>query len=169
MDRLYHLVNMKKILQTEYELYDNATELAPDDAALLQEARTHTHLAYAPYSHFLVAAAARLQDGTIVYGANQENASYPVGICAERTLLSTISSQFPKEKAETIAITYTNQEGTSHHPVGPCGLCRQTLLEYEQRWQQPIRMILAGQEGKVLIVNSAADILPFNFTAGDMK
>ena len=160
---------MKKLLQTEYELYDDASELAPDDAALLQEARTHTHLAYAPYSHFQVVAAARLKDGTIVYGANQENASYPVGICAERTLLSTLSSQFPKDKTDTIAITYSNAEGTSFHPVGPCGLCRQTLLEYEQRWQQPIRMILAGQEGKVLIVNSAADIMPFSFTAGDMQ
>jgi cytidine deaminase len=160
---------MKKTLQTEYELFDDASELAPADAALLEEARSHTHLAYAPYSHFYVAAAARLKDGTIVYGANQENASYPVGICAERTLLSTISSQFPKEKAETIAITYTNDEKSSHHPVGPCGMCRQSLIEYEQRWQQPIRMILAGQDGKVLIVNSAADILPFNFTAGDMK
>jgi cytidine deaminase len=160
---------MKKTLQTEYELYDDASQLAPEDATLLEGARNHTDLAYAPYSHFKVAAAARLQDGTIVYGANQENASYPVGICAERTLLSTISSLFPKEKADTIAITYTNEEGTANHPVGPCGMCRQSLLEYEQRWQRPIRMILAGKEGKVLIVNSAADILPFNFTAGDMK
>ena len=159
---------MKKTLLTEYELYDDAAELTPEDAALLEEARSHTHLSYAPYSHFNVAAAARLQDGTIVYGANQENASYPVGICAERTLLSTISSQFPKEKAATIAITYSSKLAESNHPVGPCGLCRQTLLEYEQRWGQPIRMILAGLQGKVLIINSAADILPFNFTAGDM-
>jgi cytidine deaminase len=159
---------MKKTLLTEYELYEDASELSEEDAVLLEEARTHTHLSYAPYSHFNVAAAARLHNGTIVYGANQENASYPVGICAERTLLSTISSQFPNEKATTIAITYSNQDGTSNHPVGPCGLCRQTLLEYEQRWGQPIRMILAGQQGKVLIVNSAADILPFNFTANDM-
>jgi cytidine deaminase len=159
---------MKKTLLTEYELYDDAAELAREDAALLEEARSHTHLSYAPYSHFNVAAAARLHDGTIVYGANQENASYPVGICAERTLLSAISSQFPKEKAETIAITYSSQLAESNHPVGPCGLCRQTLLEYEQRWGQPIRLILAGQQGKVLIINSAADILPFNFTAGDM-
>ena len=159
---------MKKTLLTEYELYDDATGLAPEDAALLEEARSHTHLSYAPYSHFNVAAAARLQDGTIVYGANQENASYPVGICAERTLLSTISSQFPKEKAVTIAITYSSQHAESNHPVGPCGMCRQTLLEYEHRWGQPVRMILAGLQGKVLIVNSAADILPFNFTAGDM-
>lgn len=159
---------MKKTLHTEYELFDDAAELAPEDAALLEEARSHTYLSYAPYSHFNVAAAARLQDGTIVYGANQENASYPVGICAERTLLSTISSQFSKEKATTIAISYSNQDGTSNHPVGPCGMCRQSLLEYEQRWGSSIRMILAGQRGKVLIVNSAADILPFNFTAGDM-
>lgn len=160
---------MKKILQTEYELYNEASELPTQDGELLDAARSHTHLAYAPYSHFYVVAAARLKDGSIVYGANQENASYPVGICAERTLLSTLSSQFPLEKVDTIAITYTNDEKSAHHPVGPCGMCRQSLLEYEQRWQQPIRLILAGQDGKVIIVNSAADILPFNFTAGDMK
>jgi cytidine deaminase len=161
---------MKKTLLTEYELHDDAATLAPVDAELLQEARSHTYLSYAPYSHFHVAAAARLHDGTLVYGANQENASYPVGICAERTLLSTISSQFPESSTEAIAISYSNDESDgSNHPVSPCGLCRQTLLEYEQRWGKPIRLILAGQTGKVLVVNSAADILPFSFTSADMK
>lgn len=160
---------MKKKLTTEYEIFDDITQLEETDAKLLKAARTHTGLSYAPYSRFHVAAVALLGNGKMVYGANQENASYPVGICAERTLLSAISSQFPKQKAEAIAISYLNDTGASHHPITPCGICRQTLLEYEQRWQMPIRLILGGQTGKILVIHSAKDIMPFSFSAEDMK
>lgn len=160
---------MKQTLTTEYDLYNNATELELEDALLLTEARNNTALSYAPYSKFHVAAVAQLSDGRLVYGANQENASYPVGICAERTLLSAISSQYPQETAVAIAISYSNENGESQRPISPCGICRQTLLEYEQRWQHPIKLILGGQEGKVIVLQSAKDIMPFSFGAEDMK
>ncbi|MES2775900.1 MAG: cytidine deaminase [Bacteroidota bacterium] len=160
---------MKQTLTTEYELFNNATELELEDALLLTEARNNTGLSYAPYSHFHVAAVAQLDNGQLVYGANQENASYPVGICAERTLLSAISSQYPEQSAVAIAISYANENGGSLHPISPCGICRQTLLEYEQRWQHPIKLILGGQEGKIIVLQSAKDIMPFSFSADDMK
>ena len=160
---------MKKTLTTEYELFDNASELNAEDAFLLSKARDNTGLAYAPYSKFHVAAVAQLDNGQLVYGANQENASYPVGICAERTLLSAISSQYPQQTAVAIAISYLNESGESQRPISPCGICRQTLLEYEQRWHHPIRLILGGQEGKVIVLQSANDIMPFSFSADDMK
>lgn len=160
---------MKQTLITEYEQFNNATELELEDALLLTEARTNTALSYAPYSNFHVAAVAQLDNGQLVYGANQENASYPVGICAERTLLSAISSQYPKQTAVAIAISYLNDNGNSLHPISPCGVCRQTLLEYEQRWGHPIKLILSGQEGKVIVLNSAKDIMPFSFSSDDMK
>lgn len=160
---------MNKTIEITYDFFHNISELSPKDAALLLEARTHTYLSYAPYSKFHVAAVALLDNGQLVYGANQENASYPAGICAERTLLSSISSQFPKQKAIAIAISYQNELGNNIHPISPCGICRQTLVEYEQRWQMPIKLILSGQEGNIIILKSAKDIMPLGFTSDDMK
>jgi cytidine deaminase len=152
-----------------FESLDSDEGLNEADRSLLQTARKATANAYAPYSHFEVAAAARLQNGAIVQGTNQENASYPVGICAERTLLSALSSLHPNVPVDTIAISYHNLNGTSHRPASPCGLCRQSLLEYETRMKSPIRLILSGQSGKVIIIHSASDLLPFSFTSEDLK
>lgn len=155
--------------QFDFDIYDDDHELPEADRFLLHKAREHTSNAYAPYSHFRVAAVARTIGGHIVKGTNQENASYPVGICAERVLLSTLSSLYPDDPIETIAISYHNVEGDSDTPASPCGLCRQSLVEYEYRLHHPIRLVLAGQEGKVLVVKKAKDLLPFTFTPDDLK
>src|SRR5687767_2448844 len=126
--------------------YDSIEELNEDDAWLLSEARAATQFAYAPYSNFNVGAVARLTNGEMVTGTNQENASYPAGICAERVLLSSVASQYPSVAVETIAISYNNMKGKSDTPVSPCGICRQSLAEYQQRTQKPIRIILSGME-----------------------
>jgi cytidine deaminase len=152
----------------EFEVYDSINDLNKDDAELLHKAAEATNKAYAPYSNFFVGAAARLKDGTIVTAANQENASFPVGICAERVLLSSVSSQFPAEIIETIAVSYDNRNGESNKPISPCGVCRQTLLEYEQRQQQPIRLILGGMEGEVYVIEKARMLLPLSFNKEDM-
>jgi cytidine deaminase len=153
----------------QFEVYDSINDLNEDDAALLHKAIEATNHAYAPYSNFFVGAAARLKDGTIVTGANQENASFPVGICAERVLLSSVSSQYPSTTIETIAISYDNRNGESNKPITPCGLCRQTLFEYEQRQQQPIRLILGGLEGEVYVIEKASLLLPLSFTKEDLE
>lgn len=155
--------------QFAYEVFDDAHDLPEADRFLLQKAREHTSNAYAPYSHFMVAAAARTMNGHFVKGTNQENASYPVGLCAERVLLSALSSLYPDDPVEAIAISYYNTDGDNSTPVSPCGLCRQSLVEYEHRLHHPIRLILAGQEGKVIVVHKAKDLLPFTFTADDLK
>lgn len=153
-----------------FEVLDNITQLTDDDMQLLLQAREATERAYAPYSQFHVAAAARLQNGATVASTNQENASYPVGICAERTLLGTLSSIHPGVPVDTIAITYVNHAtGGGDQPASPCGLCRQTLFEYEQRMGHPIRLILAGPQGKIVIINSVKDLLPFGFGPDDLK
>jgi cytidine deaminase len=154
----------------DFEELEHEVELNEADRQLLNQAKNTTHQAYAPYSRFHVAAVARLKNGETVAATNQENASYPVGICAERTLLGTISSIYPNEPIDTIAITYLNHAtGNSNQPASPCGLCRQSLLEYEQRLGHPIRLILAGEAGKVLIINQAKDLLPFGFGPDDLK
>ncbi|HEX2683915.1 MAG TPA: cytidine deaminase, partial [Ferruginibacter sp.] len=120
-----------------YDVYNSIDELNEKDAWLLNEAREVTASAYAPYSNFNVGAVAKLSNGEIVAGTNQENASYPVGICAERVLLASAASLYPHISIDTIAISYNNTTGVSDHPISPCGMCRQSLVEYEERVKQP--------------------------------
>ena len=159
---------IKKDITLAVEIYASADELNESDSNLLALAKDATKQAYAPYSHFKVGAAAKLVDGKIVTGTNQENASYPVGICAERVLLSVVASQYNNAGIDTIAISYDNINGESKHPISPCGLCRQTLVEYEERTNQPIRLILGGLKGEVYIIEKAHHLLPLSFTATDM-
>jgi cytidine deaminase len=161
---------MKK---TEYkfsfDVYDSIDELSEDDARLLQEARKATQNAYAPYSHFQVGAVAKMANGEMVTGSNQENASFPVGLCAERVLLAAASSLFPKLPIHSIAISYLSNNSGSDHPITPCGICRQSLQEYEMRVGHPIRLILGGMEGKVFVIDSASSLLPLGFTSDELK
>ena len=152
----------------EYEVYNDISELKKDDAELLIKARAVTKQAYAPYSNFFVGAVAKLNNGETVAGTNQENASYPVGICAERVLLGNAATLYPGISIDTMAISYDSKEVKSDHPISPCGMCRQSLVEYETRTEKPIRLILAGQEGKIYIVNTVKFLLPFAFTSGEL-
>jgi cytidine deaminase len=150
-------------------LYDSIDELNKEDALLLKEARKVTQFAYAPYSNFKVGAFARLYNGQTVSGTNQENASFPAGICAERTLLSAASSLFPGIGIDAIAISYDNLNGSSDKPISPCGICRQSLVEFQDRTKKQIRIILSGMEGKIQVIENAKDLLPLVFGADDMK
>jgi cytidine deaminase len=151
-----------------YEVYESADELNREDAGLLKEARAVTQKAYAPYSHFSVGAVARLENGQLVSGTNQENASFPAGICAERVLLSTSSSLYPGVSIDTLAVSYHNENGPSDRPISPCGICRQSLQEFEQRTGRPVRLLLSGQEGRVYIIPQASLLLPFAFTSEEL-
>src|SRR5436309_10441734 len=114
-----------------YIVYDSIEELQEDEKWLLNEAREDTAQAYAPYSNFQVGAVAKMANGEIVAGSNQENASFPVGLCAERVLLASISSLFPRIPVDIIAISYKSDNQKSDHPISPCGICRQALQEFE--------------------------------------
>ncbi|GAC1531148.1 MAG: cytidine deaminase [Sediminibacterium sp.] len=153
----------------EFEVCESMMQLTREDAWLLNEAKKVTARAYAPYSHFRVGAIARLVNGEFVSGTNQENASFPAGICAERVLLSAAASLFPNQPIESIAISYHNDHGESNRPISPCGICRQSLFEYELRMDHPIRLILGGQEGTVYIIPKAGLLLPLSFSGGDMR
>ena len=154
--------------QFEYESYASIEDLKQEDARLLKEARAATQKAYAPYSKFNVAAVARLANGEILAGTNQENASFPAGICAERVLLSLVSSLFPAVAIDTMAISYSSTQVDSDHPISPCGICRQSLVEYEGRTGQPIRLILGGMNGMVYIIPGASMLLPLSFSGQDL-
>ena len=150
-------------------VYDSIDELSQEDAFILSEARSVTQFAYAPYSNFLVGAAAKLVNGETLTGTNQENASYPAGICAERVLLSCAASKYPGIGIETMAIAYNNLKGKSDRPVSPCGICRQSFTEFQQRTKTPMRIILSGMEGKIQVIENAAYLLPLVFGSDDLK
>ena len=134
-------------------------DLVPEDAALVGHAAQAAGRAYAPYSNFHVGAALRLNDGTVVEGNNQENASFPAGICAERTALHAALSMRPSAVVRTIAIVVPSTD----RPVTPCGICRQALLEQEHRQGAPIRVLMAVPDGVVWELATASDLLPFSF------
>ncbi len=157
-----------EVYHFQYEIYDSLEDLGEEDAWLLNEAREVSGHAYAPYSKFQVGAVARLANGEIVAGSNQENASFPVGLCAERVLLASISSLFPRVPVETIAVSYRSSEVESDHPISPCGICRQSLQEYEDRVGHPIRLILGGLKGKVYVIPQANMLLPLSFRSKDL-
>jgi len=159
----------KKDFQFSFEVYSSDKELNQQDRELLKKAREVTDHAYAPYSKFLVGAVAKLSNGEIVAGTNQENASYPAGICAERSLLTTIGTLYPNMPIDTIAVSYDNKNGDSDKPISPCGICRQSLVEYENRVNQPIRLILSGMKGEVFVIEKATQLMPLSFSEDDLK
>lgn len=158
----------KEQLQLTFDKYASADELSKEDADLLKAAQKATANAHAPYSAFQVGAAVKLVNGEIVLGANQENASFPLGLCAERVALATIASLYPDVKIEAIAVSYDNKKGESKQPISPCGICRQVISEYEQKLQHPIRIIMGGLSGEVYIIPRADLLLPLSFTADSM-
>jgi cytidine deaminase len=127
---------MHKKFEFEYEELDSKEALVAEDLALLNAAFQAVETAFAPYSKFKVGAAVRLSNGQILLGSNQESASYPVGICAERTLLNSIGSQYPNETIQAMAISYIPNGVESDHPLSPCGMCRQSLLDFEIRYKR---------------------------------
>lgn len=144
-------------------------ELAEADRQLIDAARQATYRSYAPYSHFCVGAAARLADGTVVSGSNQENAASPSSLCAERTTLFYANSRYPDQPVCTLAIAARNERGEFlQQPISPCGACRQVMLETETRFSHPMRILLYGTEG-VYELEGVNSLLPFSFTGEAMK
>lgn len=154
---------MKELnLQIDIRIYDEA-ELDAADRQLVAAACEATQRSYAPYSHFSVGAAARLADGTIVSGSNQENAAYPSGLCAERTTLFYANSRYPEWAVHTLAIAARGSDGAFlTQPISPCGACRQVMLEVQHRHHQPLRILLCGTEA-IVEFNRVEDLLPFSF------
>ena len=152
-----------EVIQIPFTAFDQITDLDPDDATLVKDARDICKSAYAPYSKFRVGAMALMEDGSRIHGTNQENASYPIGLCAERVLLAAVSSIAPGKAIKSMAISYESDEVDANAPVAPCGICRQSLVEFESRFKNPMRLLLSGQSGKIILVNSASDLLPFAF------
>jgi cytidine deaminase len=151
-----------------YQEVDDPDELGPSDKELLDMARKVSKNAYAPYSGFKVGAALRLESGKIILGTNVENAAFPSGICAERTALSSASSNYPDDKPVALAIAALTGEGYTNEIVSPCGNCRQVIAEEESRNGNNIRIILSSRK-KIRIIEKGGDLLPLQFNKDHLR
>ena len=146
----------------------NVNELGAQLKSLADEAWKAMESSYAPYSQFNVGASLLLEDDSIILGSNLENASYPVGLCAERSALAAASSVSNGKKILAIAIVAKNSQNAIFPPVAPCGMCRQALLEAEMYHQQNIQVLLCGSNHEVFIFNSIKDLLPLHFDGNQL-
>jgi len=152
----------EKQICISYEEYSSIEELSAEDQELAKSALDAMQGSYAPYSRFNVGAAVRLSNGAIVKGANQENAAFPSGICAERTAMFAASSTYPDKAMLGIAVA----GGVMHHltdaPATPCGACRQVMAQYQTKGGRPMSVLLVGAK-KIQKFHRVDDILPLIF------
>ncbi len=155
---------MKKVtLQQTYLSYAKLSDLPKSDQKLLKLARKSLKNSYSPYSNFKVGAALLLENGELVGGSNQENASYPLCLCAERVALAAADSMYNGVPVVAIAVTAKSASVKIKSPVSPCGACRQVMCETELKHKQTMRVILQGEKGEIIVFNTARDLLPFLF------
>jgi len=151
------------IITANLELYDSCDELPQDVQDLMEKASDARDCAYAPYSKFKVGAAVLMDNNEIITGSNQENASYPSGLCAERTAMFYAGAKFPDAKFVKMALTAKSMNHRVVTPIPPCGSCRQAIAEYEVKQESPIEIYFMGETGKVIKSNSLKELLPLVF------
>ena len=151
-----------KEIKITYQEFETLDQLDLKDRELAQAAIDATAMSYAPYSNFNVGAAVLFEDGVIIKGANQENAAYPSGLCAERTALFYASANRPDKAMTGIAIA-AGQNGTIlDFPVSPCGACRQVMAQYQLKSKRPMMVLLVGAR-KIWKFEKVDDLLPLIF------
>lgn len=161
---------MKKELNIAYEQFQSSEQLPEDEQQLLSQAMKATENAYAPYSEFFVGAAVLLETGEVILGNNQENGAYPSGLCAERTALFATGAAGKSGLIRKIAIRAQSPKYAMNHPVGPCGACRQVMVEYEKLSGRTMVVLLQGESGDILRINGIAEnLLPFTFDLFSLK
>lgn len=159
---------MKEINLTSTMRSYSWDELSDEQRELVNVAKEQVRRSYCPYSHFHVGAAAKLSNGVVIRGCNQENAAYPSGLCAERSALFAAGAQYPEEPVTKLAIAcYTGGHFTKE-PGSPCGACRQVMLETEHRYGGKMEVLLYGDEC-TYVFESAADLLPLTFVSENLE
>ena len=153
----------KTIIKTIVEVYTSEKDLEKQEQKLLKSAKKALKKSYSPYSNFKVGAAILLANGKTISGANQENAAYPLCLCAERVAIAAADAVYPKIPILAMAITAKSPSQKIETPVAPCGACRQVISETEKKHKTSMRIILQGETGKVYVIASGNDLLPLSF------
>jgi len=151
------------------EFFTHLEDLDAESKYLAHKAKEAASQAYAPYSKFCVGAALILEDGLIVLGANQENAAYPLCMCAERVALYAATAQHPEKKVIKLAVLAHKKNHKDLLPATCCGSCRQVLLEFETKQHKPIEIVMLGPDKKWIKAPSAASLLPFGFSKDSLE
>lgn len=138
-------------------------QLDNESLTLVQTAEAALSGAYAPYSGFHVATALLLSDGTVITGTNQENAAYPLCMCAERVALYAKTSLYPNQSVLKLAVVARRSDAANLVPATPCGSCRQVMTEFESRQDHPIEVVMLTVEQGWVKLPSAQSLLPFSF------
>jgi len=154
----------KEKITTSYIVLSR-NELTAAQKSVLDAAENAVKSAYSPYSAFQVGAAIIMDDGQVIIGNNQENAVYPLGLCAERVALFSMGVGHPNGKPQTMAIAIASE----NKPGFPCGSCRQAIIEFEQRYQTAIEILIEGKNGEYLLFESVKALLPFAFDHENLK
>lgn len=139
------------------------SELSEKEHKLIRASIEAIDLSHAPYSRFRVGCAIELDNGVIVKGANQENASYPMCLCAEGATLASVATQYPSQKIESVSIHVAIDS-----PASPCGFCRQSFKEYETRMNKKFKYYLVGNQD-IYIFEGIDTILPLAFSSKDLQ
>ena len=137
--------------------------MTPDPAALITAARTAAVHAHAPYSRFAVGAALLLDDGTMVTGANFENASYGLSLCAETVATATASASGRLADIVAVGIVGGRIDSADSVPILPCGRCRQVLNEAAQIGGRDLAVYCSGLAGGAVETYRLSDLLPHAF------
>ncbi|OUS02122.1 cytidine deaminase [Flavobacteriales bacterium 33_180_T64] len=160
---------MKEVkIESTFFIYDSLEDIPVDVQLLMKQAVEAREKAYAPYSNFYVGAAILLDNGEVIIGNNQENASYPSGLCAERTAIYYAGAKYSKAKILKMAITAASQNQKTTNPIPPCGACRQAIAEYEVKQNVPIEIYFMGETGNIAKSNSLSNLLPFVFNKSNL-
>ncbi len=158
---------MQHQLIIHFDTYSSSQELPESIQNLWQKAQEASLKAYAPYSNFSVGCAILLENGEIVMGANQENAAYPSGLCAERVALFHYGVMHIHSPIKAMAIVARNQTG-NYTPASPCGGCRQVINEYAEKQKEPFEVFFQADTEFIYHFKSALDLLPIRFGAKNL-
>ncbi len=149
-------------IDIRFQEYGSIEELNAEDRELAEAAIEGMKGSYAPYSHFNVGAAVRMSGGQIVSGANQENAAFPSGLCAERTAMFAAGAKYPDKDMLSIALAGGVYGRITDEPATPCGACRQVMAQYQSKSGKPMSVIMIGHK-KIWKFEKVDDILPLIF------
>jgi cytidine deaminase len=152
-----------------FEFFETLEDLDSESKYLVHKAKEATLLSYAPYSKFNVGSALILEDGTLILGANQENAAYPLCMCAERVALYTAAIQHPGKRIMKMAVVAHKKNHKELTTATSCGACRQVMLEFEHRQKKAFEVIMLGPDEKWVKSVSASTLLPLDFNKDNLE
>jgi len=145
------------------QTFDQVDDLDAESKYLVHKAKDAAQHAYAPYSKFHVGAALILEDDTLLTGTNQENAAYPLCMCAERVVLYTASALHPSKKIKKMAVVAHKKNQKDLVAATSCGACRQVMSEFESNQKKPFQIVMLTKESRWVIFPSASFLLPYSF------